>query len=80
MRALRGTAGSIVRAKSLHVHLDVPLSQSLAVTLDRITQEGELITTVSVPALVRRGQLPLDYEVTRLPTSSWLKVTPRDLE
>ncbi len=76
---LRLLSGSIVRARPLRVHLEVPLSASLASALEDLTQRYELLTTVSVPPIRHWVQPPLAEEMLQ-PSKSWLHVVLRQEE
>ena len=78
-RDLRVLSGSITQARSLRVHLDVPLSASLARALEDLTQRYELLTTVSVPPIRHWVQPPLAEEMMQ-PSKVRLHVVPRQEE
>lgn len=58
---------------ALKIELDVPLTRSLAQTLNEVTQRLELLTTVVVPSLTGADQLVLSDDMTTLDEGRWLK-------
>lgn len=76
-RDLQLLSGVMERVRLLQVRLEVPLSASLASTLEDITQRYEMLTTISVPPLSHHDQLPLAKGMVETPKNVWLKVVPR---